>query len=145
MGKINATRVLLGGLLAGLVINISEWFWNGVVFMKDMQDAMAATLKNPVSMGGSFVAIMVLWGFLIGILAVWVYAAVRPRFGAGPKTALRTALMLWLLIYVQVTISFAPMGIIPTRIMLFGLLTSLVEIILATLLGAWVYKEEAVA
>jgi hypothetical protein len=144
MGKINATRVLLGGLLAGVVINVSEAFWYGVVFMKDMQDAMAA-INKPMDTGGGFMAIMLAWGFMIGILAVWVYAAVRPRFGAGPKSALRTALMLWLLIYVQVTISFAPMGIFPTRIMLFGLLTSLVEIVLATLLGAWVYKEEAVA
>ena len=144
MGKINATRVLLGGLLAGVVINLSEWFWYGVVFMKDMQDAMAA-LNKPVNMGGSFMAVMLRWGFLVGILAVWVYAAVRPRFGAGPKTAVRTALMLWLLVYVQVTISFAPMGLFPARIMLLGLLISLVEIVLATLLGAWVYKEEAVA
>jgi len=144
MGKINATRVLLGGLLAGVVINISEWFWNGVVFMKDIQDAMAA-LNKPVNMGGGFMAVMIFWGFLVGILAVWVYAAVRPRFGAGAKTALRTGLMMWLLVYVQATISFAPMGLIPARLMLLGLPISLVEIILATLLGAWVYKEEAVA
>ena len=144
MGKINATRVLLGGLLAGLVINISEWFWNGVVFMKDMQDAMAA-INKPMDTGGGFMAIMLAWGFLIGILSVWVYAAIRPRFGAGAKTALRTGLMLWLLVYVQVTISFSPMGIIPARLMLLGLPISLVEIVLATLAGAWVYKEEAVA
>jgi hypothetical protein len=143
MGKINATRVLLGGLLAGVVINISEWFWNAVVFMKDIQDAMAA-LNKPVNMGGGFVAVMVGWGFLVGILAVWVYAAVRPRFGAGPKTALRTGLMLWLLVYVQATISFSPMGLFPARLMLLGLPISLVEIVLATLAGAWVYKEEAV-
>ena len=144
MGKINATRVLLGGLLAGVVINLSEWFWYGFVFMKDMQDAMAA-INKPMDMGGGFIALMVGWGFLIGILSIWVYAAVRPRFGAGPKTAVRTALMLWLLVYVQVTISFAPMGIFPTHIMWIGLATSLVEIVLATLLGACVYKEEAVA
>jgi hypothetical protein len=142
MGKINACRVLLGGLLAGVVINISEWFWYGVVLMKDMQDAMAAAMKNPVNMGGSFVAVMVLWGFLIGILAVWLYAAVRPRFGAGAKTAVRAGLMMWLLAYVQVTISFAPMGLFPAWLMLVGLPISLLEIVVATWLGAWLYKEE---
>jgi hypothetical protein len=145
MGKINATRVLLGGLLAGVVINVSESFWYGFVFMRDMEQAMAAALTKPVNTGGGFIAIMILWGFLIGILSVWVYAAVRPRFGAGPKTAVRTGLMLWLLVYVQVTISFAPMGLIPPRIMLLGLPISLVEIVLATLAGASVYKEQAVA
>lgn len=145
MCKINAARVLLGGLVAGLVINLSEWLWNGVVFAQDLEEAMKASLKNPVNMGGSFVAIMVLWGFLIGVLSIWVYAAVRPRFGAGPKTAVRTALMLWLLVYVQVTISFAPMGLLPARILLLGLPISLVEILVATLAGAYVYKEESIA
>jgi len=144
MGKINATRVLLGGLLAGVVINISEWFWYGLVFMKDVEDAMAA-LSKPVNTDASFVAVMVLWGFLVGILAVWVYAAVRPRFGPGAKTAVRTGLMLWLLVYVQATISFAPMGLFPAKLMLLGLPISLAEIVLATLAGAWVYKEQAVA
>ena len=31
MGKINWARVLLGGLIAGLVINIFEYVTNGVV------------------------------------------------------------------------------------------------------------------
>ena len=26
------------------------------------------------------------WGFLVGIFAVWLYAAIRPRYGAGAKT-----------------------------------------------------------
>ena len=142
MGKINATRVLLGGLLAGLVINISEWFWYSVVFMKDIEDAMAA-LNKPADVGSGAMAIFVIWGFLVGILAVWVYAAVRPRFGAGAKTAVKTGLMMWLLVYVQTTISIAPMGLFPARMMLLGLPISLVEIVVATVLGAWLYKEEA--
>ncbi len=141
MGKINAGRVILGGLLAGVVINVSEFFWNGVVFAKDMQDAMAA-LNKTMDMSGPTVAIYICWGFLIGILAVWLYAAVRPRFGAGVKTAIRTGLMMWLLVYVQATVSLAPMGLFPRRLMLIGLPISLVEIVVATWLGAWLYKEE---
>jgi len=144
MGKINAGRVLLGGLLAGIIINLSEWFWNGVVFMKDIQDAMAA-INRPMSNSAGMMSIFILWGFLVGILAVWVYAAVRPRFGAGVKTAVRTGLMLWLLVYVQMTISMAPMNLLPARLMLIGLPVSLVEIVVATVLGAWLYKEEAAA
>lgn len=141
MSKINTGRMLLGGLLAGVVINLSEWFWNGVVFAKEVQDAMAA-LNKPQAMGGSAMAVYLLWGFLVGILAVWVYAAVRPRFGAGPKTALRTGLMVWLLVYVQSSVGMAPLNLFPAHLMLIGLPVSLVEIVVATLLGAWLYKEE---
>ena len=144
MGKINAARVLLGGLLAGVVINISEFFWNGVVFMKDMQDAMAK-LGRTMDTGAATMAIFIAWGFLVGILAVWLYAGVRPRFGAGPRTAIRAGLMMWLLVYVQATISMAPMGLFPARLILISLPTTLVEIVLATWLGARLYKEEAAA
>ena len=144
MGRINAGRVLLGGLLAGVIINISEFFWNGVVFRSDIEAAMAA-INRPMSNSAGMMSIFILWGFLVGILAVWVYAAVRPRFGAGVKTAVRTGLMLWLLVYVQMTISMAPMNLLPARLMLIGLPVSLVEIVVATVLGAWLYKEEAAA
>ena len=140
MGKINASRVLLGGLLAGLVINISEWFWNGVVFMDEYNKAMAA-INKPTVMSNATMAIYLGWGFLVGILAVWMYAAVRPRFGAGAKTAVRAGLMMWLLVYVSMTISMAPMGLFPIHLMLAGLPVSLVEIVVATWLGAWLYKE----
>jgi hypothetical protein len=96
-------------------------------------------------MGGGAMAVYILWGFLVGILAVWLYAAVRPRFGAGVRTAVRTGLMLWLLVYVQMTVSMAPMNIIPARLMLIGLPIGLVEIVVATVLGAWLYKEAPAA
>lgn len=144
MSKINAARVILGGLIAGVVINLSEWFWNGVVFARDFEEAMKA-LNRPYAMSGQAVVVFILWGFLIGILAVWVYAAVRPRFGPGPRTALRAALMLWLLVYVQSAIGIAPLNLFPPRLMLLGLPISLVEIVLATLAGAWLYKEETAA
>jgi hypothetical protein len=144
MGKINAGRVLLGGLLAGVVINISESFWNGVVFAKEVADA-TAKLGKTADMGGGAMAIFIAWGFLVGILAVWLYAAIRPRFGAGAKTAIRTGLMMWLLVYVSLTINMAPLGLYPVNLMLLGLPISLVEIVVATWLGAWLYKEEAAA
>ena len=35
---------------------------------------------------------VVIVDFILGILTVWVYAAIRPRFGPGPRTALTAAL-----------------------------------------------------
>src|SRR6267143_888447 len=42
MGKINWARVLLGGLLAGFIINIFEYVTNGVVLAADWDAAMKA-------------------------------------------------------------------------------------------------------
>lgn len=142
MGKINAGRVILGGLLAGIVINLFEFVTNGVVFKDDIAAAMAA-LNKTVDTSGGTMTIYVCWGFLIGIVAVWLYAAIRPRFGAGIVTAVKAGLIMWILVAVQSTISFAPMGLFPRRLMAIGLVISLVELVVATVLGAWLYKEEA--
>src|SRR6266446_3714944 len=37
MGKINLARVILGGLLAGLILNIFEYVLNGVVLEGDLR------------------------------------------------------------------------------------------------------------
>ena len=86
MAHTNRVRVVLGGLLAGVVINIVEFITNGVVLKADWGQAMQALGKSPVP-SGSAIAIYNVWGFLVGIAAVWIYAAIRPRSGGGPKTA----------------------------------------------------------
>ena len=49
MGKINWTRVILGGLVAGLIINVFEWLLNGVIIAKDMEAAMnIASVLPPI-------------------------------------------------------------------------------------------------
>ena len=77
MGHINFGRVVLGGLLAGLVINISEFLLNGVVLAEDMNAVMAAMNKPPMT--GSMIGLFLLLGFGLGVVLVWLYAAIRPR------------------------------------------------------------------
>jgi hypothetical protein len=46
-----------------------------------------------------------LWGFVVGIAAIWLYAAIRPRYGPGAATALRAGFAVWL--FVHATFSLA--------------------------------------
>ena len=62
MGKINWTRVILGGLVAGVIINIFEYVLNGVILAKDMEVAIRALGKQ---MGGGALAMFTVWGFLV--------------------------------------------------------------------------------
>jgi hypothetical protein len=84
MGKINWNRVILGGLVAGVIINIFEFALHGFVLAQDMDAAVRALGRE---VGGRELLMFLAWGFLVGIFAVWLYAAIRPRYGAGPKTA----------------------------------------------------------
>ena len=76
MGNLNFGRVILGGLVAGLVINIGEFLLNEVVFKQQMEE-MAKKL-NVEMPGGSFIAIAVLITFILGIVIVLTYALIRP-------------------------------------------------------------------
>jgi len=142
MRKINAGRVLLGGLLAGVVINAVEWLVYGV-FLGDQWAAVMASLNRTMNESAGAMAVYTCWSFLIGILAVWLYAAIRPRFGAGAGTAVKAGVLMWLLVSVQWAISAAPMGLFPQHLIAIGVAYTLVELVVATVLGAWLYKEEA--
>ena len=144
MSSINWGRVILGGLVAGMLINVVEFLLNGVVLAKAWEVAMLALGRPPIV--GSYIAVFfiwsfMLWGFLIGIFAVWLYAAILPRYGAGPKTALYVGAFVWGLGYLLTSVAPFLLNLYPRRIFGIGLTVGLLEILLATLIGAWLYRE----
>lgn len=141
MQKINWNRVILGGLLAGLVVNIVEFVMNTFVVQKEWADAMKALGKSAQASTGQIVVFNV-WGFMIGIAAVWLYAAIRPRYGAGPRTALCAGSATWFLAYLIAMVPPVVLELFPLRLMGAALAAGLVEMLAGTLLGASIYKEE---
>src|SRR6478672_3912498 len=96
MKSVNWGRVILGGILAGVVMNVSEFVLNEVVLKKANEDAMKALGKTMPESGGT-IGVWIVLGFVIGIAAVWLYAAIRPRYGAGPGTAVKAGIAVWVL------------------------------------------------
>jgi hypothetical protein len=143
MGKINLGRVILGGLAAGIIINIFEFVLNGVVLVDQWPELMKS-INRPV-LGMNEVVYFNLFGFLQGLVAVWTYAAIRPRFGAGPMTAIIAALLTWTTSYILVDATPTIMGIFPMSMTLMLVGVGLIEILAATLAGAWLYGENASA
>ena len=145
MAHTNRARVILGGLLAGLVINIVEYITNGVILREAWAQAMQALGKSGAfTMGG--IVIFNIWGFLLGIAAVWLYAAIRTRYGPGPKTAIRAGLVTWAIAVFIPNLGNYSVGLFPARLLVISSIVSLVEFVIATLVGARLYKErESVA
>jgi hypothetical protein len=143
MGRINVGRVIVGGLVAGLVINFGEYLLNEPVLGEQWKAAMAALNKPPV--GGGSIAWFMIQGFLMGIAVVWLYAAMRPRFGAGPKTAILAGLIMWFFAAFCGFGSTAIIGLFPGHLVGLTLAWELVEGPLAALAGAWVYREDGPA
>lgn len=140
----NAGRVILGGLLAGLVWNIGEFILNVPVLGEDWEAAYAA-LGFPADESPAAVAFFVVWTFVAGILAVWLYAALRPRFGPGPRTAVLAGLFVWAIGYGNFAVFNEAVGLFPKNITRLTLVWALFEVPIATLLGAWLYREQPAA
>jgi hypothetical protein len=139
MGKIDIGRVILGGLVAGLFINVAESLLN-LVMIADRMELVYRELNLPQP-GGATIVLFIVLGFLLGILTIWLYAAVRPRFGAGPKTAILTALFVWLFAYLWPALGDALLGILDADLLVFVCVWGMFEILAAAVAGAWFYKE----
>jgi hypothetical protein len=136
---INISRVILGGLVAGVVLNIGETIFNAVLFAEANEAAMKALNLQPI--GGRAVAWFVISGFMFSIAMIWLYAAIRPRLGAGPKTAVCAGLTAWAFGYLFPGIGFLAMGLFPSNLMVYGLVWSMFEVSIAAVAGAYFYRE----
>ncbi len=140
MGKINVGRLFLGGIVAGIAIDIVDYFVDGIWLGQRWADGMAL-LGKP---GFSQIQIILfnVIGLLTGIVAIWVYAAIRPRFGAGVKTAIIAGLAVWLLTTLFPNLALMHvMHLFSNHLTLYTTLGGLVEVVFGTVVGASVYKE----
>jgi hypothetical protein len=139
MAQINTGRVLLGGLLAGVIINVSQTVANLWVFAGQFEEILANLSLDPV--GGGGIAVYIVFGFILGIAAVWIYAAIRPRFGPGVQTALMAGGAMWLLARAWPMTDFTVFLNLPMWLFVMGLIWTAVEALVATVAGAWLYQE----
>ena len=138
MGKINVGRVILGGLLAGLVMTVSEYVLNTYVTAEETS-AIMQRLGLP-QIGTNQIIGFVVLTFVVGIVLIWLYAAMRPRFGAGIKTAIIAAVAVWVLAMIS-AMGDAIVGITTADALIVPGIWTLVETIVAAIVGGWVYRE----
>ena len=141
MSAVNTGKVLVGGLLAGLVYNAFDLV-TGMVLMGDEFRANAQRLGlDPAAMeSGTSMAVWITIDFLLGLLVVWTYAAIRPRFGPGPKTAVLAALMPYIAISL-IMFGMTYGGMITMSIWMKMTAISLISMSVGAILGAWAYHE----
>ena len=138
MNRINVKAVIIGGLVAGLVLNVVDFLVYGVWLGPDMAAALQAAGKKPID---GLIPLFVVLDFVYGVALVYLYAAIRPRFGPGPGTAVKAGLFVWVLIALLHAIGEAPMGLLPMRLYVLGTIVGLIEFPVAAVAGAKLYRE----
>lgn len=140
MGKINVGRLILGGIIAGIVSNLLDYLVNGCWLANMWSHQLNVWGLPPFSMHQ--IMWFELFGIIIGLCAIWVYAAIRPRFGPGVKTAIYAGIMVWIMS--MLVPNFALMWVphfFSGHLTGYTTLGGLVEIVIGTIAGAAVYKE----
>jgi len=144
MGKISGGRVVVGGLVMAVVFVIVEFIVEGLVnlvFRVNEYELLFDAYGLSPS-GARYHIVNIGYFVLICMLIIWVYAAFRSKFGAGPKTALITCAV-FLVYFLLLGLNLVNLGILPAKMALFSLAFNLVELPIAVLAGASVYKEVA--
>jgi len=135
---INWKRVWLGGLAAGLLSNVLGITGAVLLFGEHAEELHR---RMGTTMGPVEGALHLTTRFVLGLGVVWLYAAVRPRFSAGPRTASLAGLFLWLFTFGFSMAVTAPLKLHPPQVMALLGVWSLVEMQVVALGGAWVYRE----
>ncbi len=139
---INASKVVVGGLAAGVVANILGFVLFGMLLAPRMEaeaTAVAPALQGR-GMAGGAIATNVVATFIIGLLLVWLYAAMRPRFGPGPMTAVYAALVVWLCGFLF-HLDWLLFGMMTPTTYVMAAVAALVQLIGAAEVGGMLYKE----
>lgn len=133
----NARRILLAGLLAGLLINVLDFITNAVIFGATWAEVYKG-LGRPETP-----AIPIFWisfDFVAGVIIAFLYAAMRPRFGAGPKAAIVAGLIEWLICHLTLASHLAD-GLFPPGLLLGTGALELVSALAGALVAGRLYRE----
>lgn len=144
MGKINIGRWFLGGVVAGIAVDFLGYVVDGVILAPRWAHDMAR-MGRP-----DFTASQLVWfnviGMAMGLLAVWVYAAIRPRFGAGIRTAIIAGIATWVATSLLPNASIMWVtGLFNNHLTLYTTAGALIELVVGTVAGASVYREPGTA
>jgi hypothetical protein len=140
MGQINIAGVLKGGLAAAVIMNVSEFILNVPVAGAQMAAELSARNLPPAD-GGAQIALFVGLTAMLGFITVWLYAAMRPRLGPGPKTAMCAGLTVWTCSYLYSAVTAGAIGVHSMGLVVLIVVWSVVEMLIASAVGGFLYHE----
>jgi hypothetical protein len=139
MGGIDVGRWIGSGIAAGMFV----WVVEGAASLLYMDEMVAALEAHGLAMemSPSVLALTIVVSLLLGLVLMFFYAAARPRFGAGPGTAVRVAVALWAGGTLIALIGHGMVGLYPGGMLAIWAVVGLVETVLAAMIGGWIYRE----
>ncbi|MDE3126989.1 MAG: hypothetical protein KGL38_03230 [Gemmatimonadota bacterium] len=142
----NRQKVFVGGLVAGIILIVLDYISGshilgpyGTGHAEAMNAAVTATMNSKRAMYGGVATDLVL-----GWSVAWLYAAIRPRMGAGARTAMCAGFFVWL-VFALAMGSYYLYRLASIEFMCLAAIVMLVELLIASYVAGMMYAEEGAA
>lgn len=93
--SIDISRTLLGGMAAGVTRVAGHGFLDVITASMMIQAEGVRVAPTAGTPAATVTTIALAIQFFIGVATIYLYAAMRPRFGAGARTAVGAGLLTW--------------------------------------------------
>jgi hypothetical protein len=141
MPRINWVRLILGGVIATLILFVTDGFFHERLVNADWK-AVHVNLGIPEGRHSALgVLYFVVFELGRGLIAMIIYVLMRTRFRPGPKTAVLAAVVAWIAFSVTGPAQFIPLGFFSNALWIKAAAFQLVTSILASIAGAAIYKD----
>jgi hypothetical protein len=141
MAGINWGRLILGGLIAAIIMFLTDGFIHEKIVRTDWQAVYAGLRAAEPEEHGSSMVYFALFELGRGLISMLLYATMRTHFGAGPKTAVLAGIAGWIAFSLAAPAQFIPLGFFSHALWLKVGACQLVTSIVATIAGAALYKD----
>jgi hypothetical protein len=141
MNKINWVRLIVGGLIAALILFMTDGYFHERVVSADWKLVYQGLGVGEPHHDGPGLLYFAVFELGRGFLSIYLYALMRSCCGPGPKTAALAGVVAWIAFSVTGPAQFIPLGFYSHALWLkvgaFQLITS----IAAAVLGAFFYRD----
>lgn len=144
MAKLNWFRILGGGVVAALIMFITDGLLHERIIGGDWKWVYEQLGTAPVEHNSIGVVYFAIFELGRGVISIFLYSVMRPHFGKGPVTAALAGVVAWFAFSVTGPAQFIPLGFYSNSLWLKVAAFQLLTTILAAIAGAALYKDAAV-
>ncbi len=143
MIKINYGRVVVGGLVAAVILFLTDGFFHEKVVGADWQAVYAGLGVAEPKHDPSSLVYFAIFELGRGLISIYLYSMMRSCCGPGPKTAAFAGIVAWLAFSVTGPAQFIPLGFYSHALWIKVGAFQLVTSIVAAIAGAFLYRDVA--
>jgi hypothetical protein len=144
MKNLNIVRLLLAGLVSGIIIYGFEAVTNGVILGHDWKlwSAFATRVFEMPDEGLS----LALWAgqaLIAGWVGTFVFAAIKDWVGVRPRAAYMSGLIVWATGWLGLSLDNLAVGVVPAKMVFDNLLAALLGCLIGQMVASFIYKDNS--